>query len=117
MTSALKTHPLLWKLPVLALFFFTVVLVASINIFPEVSLAAALIYAVAGGVAFLALISIWIMIASRVNAYVLSKGGTDMQWFWFKSEPRGLVRLREEARTENDDTLQEPEPNLRGRGL
>ena len=84
---------------------------------PQVSLAAGLIYAVVGGVAFLALISIGIMIASRVNGYVLSKGGTDTQSLWFKSEPRGLARLREEARMKSDDTLQELEPNVRCRGL
>ncbi len=74
-------------------------------------------YAALSGVGLLALISIGIMIASRVNGHVLGKGGTDTQWLWFGAEPRGLVRLREEARMESDDTLQEPEPNLRGRGL
>ncbi|MGI9025328.1 MAG: hypothetical protein ACR2GP_07055 [Burkholderiaceae bacterium] len=117
MASAMKIHPLLWELPVLALFFVTVAVVTSITIFPQVPLAIALIYAAAGAVAFLALISIGIIVASRINAYVLSQGGTDTHWLWFKSEARGLVRLREEAGTKSDDTLQEPEPNLRGRGL
>lgn len=28
------------------------------------------------------------------NQFILRHGGTDAQWFWFNSEPRGLVQLR-----------------------
>ena len=117
MISALKTHPLRWKLPLLALIFGTIVAAASINLFPKVPVVAALLYAAAGAVAFLVTMSICIIVASRVNAWVLNKGGTDTQWLWFKSDPQGLVRLREEARMESDDALQEPEPKLRRRSL
>ncbi len=30
--------------------------------------------------------------------WILRKGGTDPQWFWFKGEPPGLEKLREEER-------------------
>ncbi len=117
MISALKTHPLRWKLPALALMFGTIVAAASVNLFPRVPLMVALLYAAAGAVAFLATMSIGIIVASRINAWVLNKGGTDTHWLWFKSDPQGLVRLREQARMESDDALQEPEPHLRRRGI
>ena len=30
--------------------------------------------------------------------FILRNGGTDPQWFWFSSEPRGLVALREQSK-------------------
>lgn len=117
MAFALKTHPLFWKLPLVTLIFGTIIAAASTNLFPRVPMVAALLYATAGIVAFLAMVTVSLIVASRINAYVLNKGGTDAQWLWFKSEPPGLMRLREEARSESDDSLQESEPNVRGRGL
>lgn len=117
MISALKLHPLLWKLPVVALFFGTVVATASINLFPQVPLVVTLLYAAAGTAAFLAVISISIVVGSGINAYVLNKGGTDTQWLWFKADPQGVTSLRERALVKSDDTVQESEPNLRGGGV
>lgn len=110
---ALKTHPLLWKLPLLALIFGAMATLVSINLFPQVPLVFALLHAAAGVVAILAVMSIGIVVASGVNAYALDKGGTDTQWLWFKADPPGLVGLREKARMENDDAIQKPEPTLR----
>ena len=31
------------------------------------------------------------------SQFILRQGGTDAQWFWFSSEPEGLVKLRSEA--------------------
>jgi hypothetical protein len=31
----------------------------------------------------------------NVYEWVLRKGGTDTAWFWFNSEPKGLMALRE----------------------
>ena len=31
----------------------------------------------------------------NVYQWVLRKGGTDTAWFWFNSEPKGLITLRE----------------------
>ncbi len=117
MSSVLKMHPLLWKLPIVVLVFGMIIAAASLNLFPNVSLVAALLYAIAGGVAFLGMVSIGIIVASRVNAYVLTQGGTDTQWLWFNSDPQGLVSLRKQAGTNDDDAVQEPEPHLRNRGV
>jgi hypothetical protein len=38
----------------------------------------------------------------QVMQWVLRKGGTDTQWFWFASEPKGLVHLRRAAEGENE---------------
>ena len=34
----------------------------------------------------------------KVYQWVLRKGGTDTAWFWFNSEPKGLMALREKLR-------------------
>jgi hypothetical protein len=34
----------------------------------------------------------------NVYEWVLRKGGTDTAWFWFNSEPKGLMALREKLR-------------------
>ncbi len=31
----------------------------------------------------------------NIQQWVLRKGGTDVAWFWFSSEPKGLAALRE----------------------
>ncbi len=34
----------------------------------------------------------------NVYEWVLRKGGTDTAWFWFNSEPKGLMAVREKIR-------------------
>ena len=34
----------------------------------------------------------------NVYEWVLRKGGTDTAWFWFNTEPKGLMALREKLR-------------------
>lgn len=43
------------------------------------------------GMALLTLLAIGSL---QFSQFILRKGGTDAQWFWFSSEPRGLVALR-----------------------
>jgi hypothetical protein len=31
----------------------------------------------------------------NIQQWVLRKGGTDVAWFWFSSEPKGLAALRQ----------------------
>jgi hypothetical protein len=33
-----------------------------------------------------------------IYQWILRKGGTDTAWFWFSSEPKGLMALRESLR-------------------
>lgn len=35
---------------------------------------------------------------SQLAQFILRKGGSDPQWFWFNAEPPGLVKLREEGK-------------------
>jgi hypothetical protein len=102
MNPALKSHPLRWKLPLLALIIGAIAVAASRSLFPAVPVAMALLYLAAAIVAFLAFVSLSLIVTSRINAYVLSKGGTDTQWLWFGSEPPGLARLRERAATQSE---------------
>ena len=47
--------------------------------------------------AFVVLVAV--TVASLALAqFVLRKGGTDPQWFWFSGEPPGLENLREQQR-------------------
>jgi hypothetical protein len=39
-------------------------------------------------------ITVGMVISLQVRQWVLRNGGTDAQWFWFPSEPKGLVKLR-----------------------
>ena len=33
----------------------------------------------------------------QFSQFILRMGGTDAQWFWFSSEPKGLAALRDQA--------------------
>lgn len=37
------------------------------------------------------------LVSLTIRQFILRQGGTDPQWFWFSSEPEGLVKLRSEA--------------------
>jgi hypothetical protein len=37
-----------------------------------------------------------VLISLAMGQWALRHGGTDAQWFWFPSEPRGLVQQRDE---------------------
>ncbi len=45
--------------------------------------------------AVIALIVPSVMISLAMGQWALRHGGTDAQWFWFPSEPQGLVQQRE----------------------
>lgn len=36
----------------------------------------------------------------NVHQWVLRKGGTDVAWFWFSSESKGMIAMREKLRKE-----------------
>jgi hypothetical protein len=57
---------------------------------PNLTLAE-LILCIAG--AFVALVALAIC-SLQFSQFVLRKGGTDPQWFWFRGEPPGLEQLR-----------------------
>jgi hypothetical protein len=57
---------------------------------PKLTVAEVVLY-IAGAFAGLILIAICSL---QIAQFVLRKGGTDTQWFWFRGEPPGLEQQR-----------------------
>ena len=67
------------------------------SLFPDMPIWKVLLYALAAAAAAFA-VGVAVVAASlQFRQFVLRKGATDPQWFWFPSEPKGLLALREEA--------------------
>jgi hypothetical protein len=71
---------------------------AGADLAPTVPLPTFLLYAAIGGLALVALVVAAAVVSLTVAQWVLRQGGTDPQWFWFGSEPRGLRDLRLQAK-------------------
>ncbi|OYU46023.1 MAG: hypothetical protein CFE44_04405 [Burkholderiales bacterium PBB4] len=67
--------------------------VAASHIAPAMPLVKVLTYAFG---LFLVLVVLTVL-SLTFSQFILRNGGTDAQWFWFSSEPKGLVQLREQA--------------------
>lgn len=74
--------------------------VAGTQLAPKVPLPMVLLYSALGAMAIAALLVVAIIVFATVSQWVLRKGGTDPQWFWFSGEPPGLKKLRAEAQTQ-----------------
>lgn len=72
--------------------------VAGHQLAPAVPLATVLLYAALGAAALLGILVAVTAVMLTVRQFILRKGGTDTQWYWFPSEPRGLVQLRAQGR-------------------
>ncbi len=72
--------------------------VAGADLAPTVPLPMLLLYAVVGGLVLIAVVVAAAVASLTVAQFVLRHGGTDAQWFWFRSEPPGLVELRRQAK-------------------
>jgi hypothetical protein len=72
--------------------------IAGKQLAPTVPLTQVLLMTAIGAAAFLIGLVLLTIVALTFRQFILRLGGTDAQWFWFKSEPPGLVQLREEAR-------------------
>lgn len=68
---------------------------------PNVPLSMVLFYSVVGASALLIVLVIATVASLTFLQFILRKGGTDAQWFWFPSEPRGLVQLRAQTSGES----------------
>ncbi len=76
--------------------------VAGSQIAPHVPLQTVLLYCVAGAaLLFVALIFVAVLMLT-FNQFILRHGGTDADWFWFKSEPPGLQRQREQLKAQKE---------------
>lgn len=71
-----------------------VLVVAAQHLFPELPPTTLWAYSWLAMLTLAALVVGGFFAAAMVNQAVLHKGGTDTQWFWFSSEPKGLRELR-----------------------
>jgi hypothetical protein len=72
--------------------------VAGSQLAPKMPLSEVLLYSGALVLCLFALLVVAAVISLTVYQAVLRMGGTDPQWFWFRSEPPGLVALRAQAK-------------------
>lgn len=86
------------KLTLAAALLLGLVSVAAADLAPQVPLAVFLWYATVGGLGLVAIVIAGAVVSLTVSQFVLRHGGTDPQRFWFRSEPQGLVQLREQAK-------------------
>ncbi|CAN7218203.1 hypothetical protein LJR129_000718 [Acidovorax sp. LjRoot129] len=70
---------------------------AGAHIAPQVPLQMVLLYSAAGAVLAFTVLVIATVAVITLMQFILRKGGTDPQWFWFSAEPPGLVQLRQQA--------------------
>ena len=76
--------------------------VAGSQLAPDVPLLTVLLYcAIWAAVMFVALIFVAIL-SLTFNQFIIRHGGTDPMWFWFKSEPPGLERQREQLKAQKE---------------
>ena len=71
--------------------------IAAADLSPGVPLYLVLFYSALGAVALFAALALAAVLLGTFNQFILRHGGTDTQWFWFKSDLAGLVQLRKEA--------------------
>jgi hypothetical protein len=72
--------------------------VAGSQLAPKMRLIDVLLYSGALMLGLFALLVVVAVVSLTVYQLVLRWGGTDPQWFWFRSEPPGLVALRAQAK-------------------
>lgn len=65
---------------------------------PSASLVEVLLYCALGVVCFMMVLAVVTVCSLQISQVILRLGGTDTQWFWFSSEPNGLVALRRKMR-------------------
>jgi hypothetical protein len=75
-----------------------IVVVAAQDLAPNMSYAKLFAYIFIGLAALAVNLVGLSVIYLNVYQWVLRKGGTDTAWFWFNSEPKGLMALREKLR-------------------
>jgi hypothetical protein len=75
-----------------------IVVVAAQDLAPQMSYAKMFAYIFLGLAALAVNLVGLSVIYLNVYEWVLRKGGTDTAWFWFNSEPKGLMALREKLR-------------------
>ena len=95
MPTPLAPRQMFWlKVAAAALLLGGLAVVAGTQLAPDRSVLSTLGFGAAAFVAGVAAIAVAALVIGTVMQWVLRHGGTDTQWFWFPSDPRGLDRLR-----------------------
>ena len=68
-----------------------------LQLFPAMPAGQVAIHAALGLAGGVAVITCVALLHLTFGHFILRKGGTDVQWFWFPGEPKGLARLRADA--------------------
>ena len=74
--------------------------VAGSQLVPNLPLGKVLLFCAVGAVLLLGVLVLAAVATATFGQFILRKGGTDTQWFWFESEPRGLLKIREQIAAE-----------------
>jgi hypothetical protein len=90
----------LCKLLVAAIALVSLVAVAARGLAPSLPFGALLLFSAAGVIGVIALLILGAVCSLQFSQFILRHGGTDAQWFWFPSEPKGLAALREQQSEE-----------------
>jgi hypothetical protein len=98
-----KTHLHLAAKALLAIFMLAALAgVAGSQIAPHVPLQTVLLYCVIGAATLFAVLVFAAIVTLTFNQFILRHGGTDPMWFWFKGEPPGLERQREQLKAQKE---------------
>ena len=93
-----SNHPTkikLAKLFIAGLLIIGLIVLAAQDLAPNMSYAKLFVYIFLGLAALAVTLVGLSVIYLNVYEWVLRKGGTDTAWFWFNSEPKGLMALRD----------------------
>jgi glycopeptide antibiotics resistance protein len=91
------------KLMLAAVAILAIVGLAASELAPALPFGQLLLYCAAGLAALFALLVVAAVCSLQFSQFILRIGGTDAQWFWFSSETKGLMSLRQKhvAQKEN----------------
>lgn len=76
--------------------------VAGSQLAPLVPLQTVLLYCAIGATILFAILVIAAIVTLTFNQFIIRHGGTDPMWFWFKGEPPGLERQREQLKAQKE---------------
>jgi hypothetical protein len=95
MTDRQSKLVVLGKLLLAAVALVALVAIPGRELTPAMPIGDLLLYCAAGVVGLFVLLVALTVCSLQFAQFILRMGGTDTQWFWFSSEPRGLVAMRE----------------------
>lgn len=84
------------KLVVAAIAIVAIVAIPARHLALSMTLFDLVLYSAAGVAGLIALVILGAVCSLQFSQFILRAGGTDVQWFWFPSEPKGLAALREQ---------------------